>query len=122
MAKNCPEGVYCDPDTNLMWTIEDNGKDITGRGKPILQEPQLWRVIRIGDCPRSTNWKSSTIPKTQAIQNPETVPTDQLLPVEFDEARLGFRVVLPLPDGGRYVGPMDDSGVTRALCVRRSGK
>ena len=29
VAKNCPEGAYCDPDTNLMWTIEDNGKDIT---------------------------------------------------------------------------------------------
>ena len=107
-----------------MWTIQDNGNAITWPDAEqycknlTLAGLSGWELPTIGELEKLYD------PQTlKRIQNPKTVPTDRVLPVEFDEGRLGFRVeLLPSTSVGGTHDPVDLSANNRALCVRRSGK
>ncbi len=62
VAKNCPEGVYCDPDTNLMWTVEDNGKDIDW--------PDAERYCKSLGLAGHSDWRLPAIDELEKLYDP----------------------------------------------------
>ena len=66
------EEVYPDNKTGLMWTIKDNRIDITWHEADQYCRTLNLAAYQVGNCPRSTNWRNSTIPKAQAHTKSET--------------------------------------------------
>ena len=113
--------VYLDPETRLMWAIQDNGKDILWH-----QAKQYAGQLRLGGY---SGWRLPTIDELEKLCDPQTT----------DNIREPFRLTgnwvwsstakgsgsawsFAFGHGGQFVNPMDVSAGGRALCVRRSGK
>ena len=58
-----PEGVYLDPQTRLMWTIEDNGSDICWK-----QANAYAKRLRLGGY---SDWRLPTIEELEKLCDPE---------------------------------------------------
>ncbi len=61
--RNCPEEVYCDPDTDLMWTIKDNGNDITWH-----QAEQYCKNRTLAGL---SGWELPTIDELEKLYDPQ---------------------------------------------------
>lgn len=123
VAKNCPGGVYCDPDTNLMWTIEDNGKDINW--------PDAGQYCKNLTLAGLSGWELPTIDELEKLDDP-TNPNQYKIREPFrlthccpwsstkqrSDSAWGFNFFIY----GRSPYFMVRSTAGRALCVRRSGK
>ena len=118
-----PEGVYLDPETNLMWTIRDNGKDINWH-----QANKYARQLRLGGY---SDWRLPTVDKLEKLYDPQQ-KSDYRIRKSFQLtsrfvwswAREGSRSAwfFSFGDGRRYNVPVGYSSNYRVLCVRRSGK
>jgi TIR domain/Protein of unknown function (DUF1566) len=60
-----PEGVYLDPQTKLMWTIEDNGKDINWH-----EANEYAKRLRLGGY---SDWRLPTIEELEKLYDPKAV-------------------------------------------------
>ncbi len=123
VANNCPEGVYCDPHTNLMWTIEDNGKNIswpeaeeyckslTLAGLSPWELPTIDELAKLYDSQNTNKYK---------IRKPFRLTAYWV----WSSTRLGSGNAWDFSFGGgvRVLAVTSDPGGNRALCVRRSGK
>jgi TIR domain/Protein of unknown function (DUF1566) len=115
------EGVYLDPETRLMWTIEDNGRYISWN-----KAYEHAKHLRLGSY---SDWRLPTIEELEQLYDPKdgseynirkpfrltvrsvwSSTTEGLLAWLFD-----------FPDGERVINNMVDFGGC-ALCVRRSGR
>ena len=123
VAKNCPEGVFCDPDTNLMWTIKDNGEGVS------WQEADQYCKSRT--LAGLSGWELPPIEKLEKLYDPQQ-KSDYRIRKSFQLtsrfvwswAREGSRSAwfFSFGDGRRYNVPVGYSSNYRVLCVRRSGK
>jgi len=122
LARNCPEGVYCDPDTNLMWTIQDNGTDITW-----TKAEQYCKSLTLAGL---SGWELPTIDELEELYNPQSSNVYKIrgpfrltecCPWSSTKTGSGSAWYLYFYDGRRLAAPMASSGSSRALCVRRSG-
>ena len=121
MAKNCPEGVYCDPDTNLMWTIKENGNEITWP-----DAEKYCKSLTLAGLP---GWELPTIDELEKLYDPQSSNESKIRkpfgPIfwvwsstkEGSGSAWGFS----FGSGHWARGPVDGSVTGRALCVRRSG-
>jgi TIR domain/Protein of unknown function (DUF1566) len=123
VAKNCPEGVYCDPDTNLMWTMEDNGKDITWQGAD-----QYCRSLTLAGL---SGWELPTIDELAKLYDPQSSNVYKIrgpfrltacCPSSSTKDGSGSAWYFGFRDVRRYGGTMALSYELRALCVRPSGE
>jgi hypothetical protein len=118
-----PQGVYLDPETNLMWTIRDNGKDINWH-----QANKYARQLRLGGY---SDWRLPTIDKLEKLYDLQKrsdykirKPFQLTSRFVWSWAKEGSRSAwfLSFGDSRRYNVPVGYSFNYRALCVRRSGK
>ena len=65
-----PEGVYLDPETKLMWTIEDNGKDIDWH-----QANQYAEQLRLGGY---SDWRLPTIDELKKLYDPQNLSENKI--------------------------------------------
>ncbi len=124
MAKNCPEGVYCDPDTNLMWTIKDNGENITW--------PEAEKYCKRLTLAGYSGWELPTIDELEKLSDPQNSSKYKIrkpfrltdcCPWSSTKEGSGLAWFFYFFDGPlRTTSPVGSSGNYRALCVRRSGK
>ena len=86
--------IVVDQETGLMWTRRDNGEDVNWH-----EANEYARHLRLGGY---SDWRLPTIEELEKlydpkegweIQDPKTIPADELVGLEFDEGRLGFRLV-----------------------------
>jgi hypothetical protein len=118
-----PEGVYLDPETNLMWTIRDNGKDLNWH-----QANKYARQLRLGGY---SNWRLPTIDKLEKLYEPQK-KSDYKIRKPFQltsrfvwswaKEGSGSAWFFSYGDGRRYNVPVGYSSNYRTLCVRRFGK
>ena len=123
VAKNCPEGVYCDPDTNLMWTIKDNGGDITWQ-----KADQYCKSLTLAGY---SGWELPTIDELERLYDPQISsglkirkPLRLTTPWLWSSTKQGSGSAwgFLFYTGERIVLLIGGSDYDRALCVRRSGK
>ena len=122
LAKNCPEGVYCDPDTSLMWTIQDNGEDISWR-----DAGQYCKSLTLAGL---SGWELPTIDELGKLYHPKNSRFYIRKPLRLTgywvwsstNEGLGSAWVLNLDRGERAVFLIGHEVRPRAFCVRRSGK
>ena len=118
-----PEGVYFDPETRLMWTIQDNGKDIAWHdanqyaGQLSLGGYSDWRLPTIDELEKLYD---SLNPSALKIRKPFRL-TDYLV-WSSTEGRSGSAWGFLFGSGMRHPSRPYDSSHGRALCVRRSKK
>ncbi len=132
VVKPCPPGVYCDPDTNLMWTIKDNGNDIiwpdAGQycGSLTLAGLSGWELPTIDQLEKLYDPRSSSACK---IQEPfrltaccpwSSTKEGSLTPANRFVSRWAW--YFDFGYGKRLATGMAHSSGSRALCVRRSGE
>ena len=123
VARKCPEGVYCDPDTNLMWTIKDNGHRITW-----ADADQYCKSLNFAGL---SGWELPTIDELKKLYDPQSSSEYKIR----KPLRLTSFWVWSLTKEGSSsawavfffssrmgVGAVDLHGNLSALCVRRSGK
>jgi hypothetical protein len=121
--KKCPGGVYCDPGTNLMWTMEDNGKDTDWQGADqycrslTLAGLSDWDLPDILDLDKLYDPQSSSGYK---IRNPLRLTSNWVW--SSTKAGSGTAWGFFFTGGLRSASPMDHSNSHRALCVRLSGE
>jgi len=118
-----PEKVYLDPETRLMWTIQDNGEDIDWHqanqyaGQLRLGGYSDWRLPTIEELERLCDPQNSSAYK---IRKPFRLTSYWVWSSTTDDSggawHFGFGF------GKRYRYSMGDSYNRRALCVRRSGE
>ena len=137
VAKNCPEGVYCDPDTNLVWTINDNGNGITWpdaeqycknhtlAGLSGWELPTIEELEKLYDSHNSTAYQvpdSSTIDTgtSQHIRKPFRL-TDNWVWSSTEQGP-GSAWSFNFDRGWRTQNPENGRYGSRALCLRRSGR
>jgi hypothetical protein len=123
VAAGAAEEVYLDPETRLMWTIRDNGKDIDWR-----DANQYAGQLRLAG---HSDWRLPTIDELEKLYDPENSSAYKI--------RKPFRLTsywvwsstkegsgsawhFHFSYGKRSANPMGGSNGPRALCVRRSGK
>ena len=58
-----PEGVYLEPETNLMWTMKDNGEDIDWQ-----QANKYAEQLRLGGY---SDWQLPTIEELEKLYDPQ---------------------------------------------------
>ena len=58
-----PEGVYLDPETRLMWTMEDNGTDI--------RWPQANQYAKQFSLGGYSDWRLPTIDELEKLYDPK---------------------------------------------------
>ena len=116
-----PEGVYLDPGTKLMWTIADNGQDLTWEAAN-----EYARQLRLGGY---SDWRLPTIEELQPLYDPSggkeydiRKPFQLTSHWVWSSTREGSdsACVFNFTRGERFSVLMDIS--YRALCVRRSGE
>ena len=118
-----PKGVYLDPDTKLMWTIRDNGKDIDWD-----QANQYAEQLRLAGY---SDWRLPTIDELEKLYDPQD-PRDYKIrkplrltaccPWSSTKEGSGSAWFFGFTYGKRVAVPMVSYNSSRALCVRRSGK
>ena len=125
-AKNCPEAVYCDPDTNLMWTIKDNGKDVTWQ-----KADQFCKSLALAGL---SGWELPTIDElvklydlfssggTYKIQKLFRLTSSNMWSSTKEGSGSAWGFGFGFSFGIRYANRMDYPNGARALCMRRSGK
>ena len=118
-----PEEVYLDPETNLMWTIEDNGKDIDWHdANQYAEQLRLvgysdWRLPTIDELAKLYDPQNSSLPK---IRKPLRLTAFWVWSSTKEGSGSAWYFYFNL--GIRNHNPLDASINYRALCVRRSGK
>ncbi len=118
-----PEEVYLDPETRLMWTIQDNGKDIDWH-----QANKYAEQLRLGGF---SDWRLPTIDELEKLYDPQN---SSLHKIRKPFRLTAYWVWSSTKEGSgsawyfyfnlgiRNHNPLDASIDYRALCVRRSGK
>ena len=118
-----PEEVYLDPETRLMWTIQDNGKDIDWH-----DANQYAGQLRLGGY---SDWRLPTIDELEKLYDPQDSSANKIRkPFRLTSYWVwsstkegsGSAWVLFFNSGRRLVLSMGHSGLGRALCMRRSGE
>jgi TIR domain/Protein of unknown function (DUF1566) len=117
-----PEVVYLDPETGLMWTTEDNGKDISWP-----QANEYAKELRLGGY---SDWRLPTIDELAKLYDPEGGNKYDIRKpfrltrgwvwssnVEGSDSAWHFSFKV----GQRHHSPMASPNA-RALCVRHSGE
>lgn len=121
--KKCPEAVYCDPGTNLMWTMEDNGKDITWQGAD-----QYCRSLSLAGL---SGWELPPIDELEKLYDPQSSSEYKIrgpfrltacCPWSSTKEGSGSAWGFLFSFGERFRVPLGVSSYYRALCVRRSGE
>ncbi len=118
-----PEEVYTDPETNLMWTIQDNGKHIDWH-----QANQYAEQLRLAGY---SDWRLPTIDELETLHDPKNSRSNKIRKPfrltgywvwsstkEGSGSAWGFLFT----KGERRRSYMGVSFGNRALCVRRSGE
>jgi TIR domain/Protein of unknown function (DUF1566) len=118
-----PQGVYLDPETGLMWTMEDNGSDIN-----CPQAIEYARQLRLGGY---SDWRLPTIDELEKLYDPRGGSKYNIRkPFRLTEGFMwsstkegsDFAWGFLFDFGKRYSSHMDSYDYSRALCVRRSGE
>jgi TIR domain/Protein of unknown function (DUF1566) len=114
------EGVYLDPKTKLMWTIEDNGRYVNWH-----EASEYARQLRLGGY---SDWRLPTIEELKQLYDPGNKGIREPFQLTSDWVWTSTRegtgsawAFLFLFGKFRSVH-MDFSDYYRALCVRRSGE
>jgi Protein of unknown function (DUF1566) len=119
------EGVYLDPETKLMWTIEDNGKDIDWH-----EASEYARQLRLGGY---SDWRLPTIEELEQLYAPRNKGIREPFLLTYywvwsstrtGSARTGLDSAwyFDFDDDLCSSRPMAYSNGVRALCVSRSGE
>ncbi len=117
------EELYLDPETRLMWTIRDNGKDIDGH-----QANQYAGQLRLGGY---SDWRLPTIDELEKLYDPHNSTIYKIRKPFWltsycvwssTKVGSGSAWFFYFSNGKRNFYPMVVSDFFRALCVRRSGK
>ncbi len=117
-----PEGVYVDPETKLMWTIEDNGEDIDW-----FEANEYAKQLRLGGY---SDWRLPTIEELERLNDPKSgnrfeirqpfqLTSEKIWSSTRERSRASYFIFGPYILGDPV--PMDRADA-RALCVRRSGE
>jgi hypothetical protein len=115
--------VHLDPETKLMWTIEDNGRDINWH-----EANEYAKKLRLGGY---SDWRLPTIKELEKLYDPKESERKNIRKpfrltnwwvwsstMEGSDSAWGFSFY----SGERNRARLGASGVPRALCVRRSGE
>jgi hypothetical protein len=122
------EKVFLDPETKLMWTITDNGKDITWPEADhycrslTLAGYSGWELPTIGELPKLYDPQNSRVYK---IRRPFRLTNNDVwssMKEGSGEAWAGEAWISSFGGGFRGPGPISGASGNRALCVRRSGE
>jgi hypothetical protein len=116
-----PEGVYLDPETRLMWTVEDNGGYISWN-----KAYEHAKHLRLGGY---SDWRLPTIEELEQLYDPKDgseynirKPFRLTVRSVWSSTTEGLVAWLfDFPDGERVINNMVDFGGC-ALCVRHSGE
>jgi TIR domain/Protein of unknown function (DUF1566) len=115
-----PEGVYLDPKTKLMWTIEDNGRYVNWH-----EASEYARQLRLGGY---SDWRLPTIeelkqlydPGNKGIREPFQLTSDWVWSSTREGSGSAWALLFLF---GKFRSVhMGFSDYYRALCVRRSGE
>ncbi len=119
-----PEGVYLDPETKLMWTIEDNGKYI-GWHQANKYAEQLglggysdWRLPTVDELEKLYDPQNS---RAKNIRKPFRLTGYWVWSSTKEDSGFGWLFVFSRGRRSRFP-TMDYSCSPRALCARRSGE
>lgn len=116
--------TWNDPQTGLMWTAADNGSGVTAS-----QASYYCRTLTVGD------YKDWSLPSIEDLQRlfggpPNASGYHITAPIKLTGwqwsgsagQQRGEQWALDFGDGARASVVAGDSGLNRALCVRRAGK
>ena len=118
-----PQEVYLDPETRLIWTIQDNAKDNDWH-----QAKQFAGQLRLGGY---SDWRLPTIDELEKLYDPQNSSIYKIRqPFRLTghwawsstKEGSGSAWVFNFGTGRRDHGPMGCSVSLRALCVRRSAE
>jgi hypothetical protein len=129
VAKSCPEGVHCDSHANLMWTIKDNGNNISW-----VDADRYCKKLTLAGL---SGWELPTIDELERLHDPlytydpQNSPNKNILKpfrLTGDEVwsstkeSLAYAWFFSFYSGLRYSSSENSSTNRRALCVRRFEK
>ena len=112
--------IVNDPETGLMWTKEDNGKDINW-----YEANEYRERLSLGGY---TDWRLPTIEELEKLYDPKKANIRDPFQLtgrwvwSSTKRSPDFPLLFGFVIGERYSALLVDPGNSRALCVRRSGK
>ncbi len=115
--------VYTDPETKLMWTMQDNGNDIDWH-----DANEHAGQLKLGGY---SDWRLPTLDELERLYDPQNKSSNKIRkPFRLTNVWVwsstkegsGSAWLFDFTNGVRYHFPTHNSNDNRALCVRRSGK